>query len=238
MKKCDFYAIIYSSINKNFANCSQQLLGVITVFITSKQLKERVHIIANEIALRSNGKVTFEEYIALPYYGYVILRFNLNENHYTVADVDRYESMMYDCVGDEFLIDFMGDVYRNIGIDYRKMDKLFANCLDFYKDEKLSKSSYAEMIENDAMQLLALCNLPTNFPVWEIQIEEEILLLVMGDSNKSLGQFKKHNTVVNVYQVASKPCEGLISAAFCAKRNNVSLANVLLKVQANEEHET
>ena len=170
----------------------------------------------------------------LPYYGYVILRFNLNENHYTVADVDRYESMMYDCVGDEFLIDFMGDVYSNIGIDYRKMDKLFANCLDFYEDEKLSKSSYAEMIENDAMQLLALCNLPTNLPVWEIQIEEEILLLVMGDSNKLLGQFKKDNTVVNAYQVASKPCEGLISAAFCAKRNNVSLANVLLKVQANE----
>ena len=90
------------------------------------------------------------------------------------------------------------------------------------------------MIENDAMQLLALCNLPTNLPVWEIQIEEEILLLVMGDSNKLLGQFKKDNTVVNAYQVASKPCEGLISAAFCAKRNNVSLANVLLKVQANE----
>lgn len=208
---------------------------MITVFITSKQLKERVHIIANEIALRSNGKVTFEEYIALPYYGYVILRFNLNENHYTVADVDRYESMMYDCVRDEFLIDFMGDVYSNIGIDYRKMDKLFANCLDFYKDEKLSKSSYAEMIENDAMQLLALCNLPTNLPVWEIQIEEEILLLLLGDSNKPLGRYEKDSTFVNVYQVAEKPCKGLVSAAFYAKRSRVSLANVLIKVQGERK---
>jgi len=206
------------------------------VFITSKQLEERIEIVSNEIALRSGGKVTFEEYISLPYYGYVILRFNLNENHYTIADVDRYESMMYDCVGDEFLIDFMGDVYSNIGIDYRKMDKLFANCLDFYKNEQLFKSSYAETIENDAKQLLALCNLPTNLPVWEIQIEEEILLLLMGDKNKSLGQYKKEGIVVNVYQVESKPCEGLISAAFYAKRSNVSLANVLLKVQDDEEH--
>ncbi len=208
------------------------------MFITSKQLKERIQIVSNEIALRSGGKVTFEEYISLPYYGYVILRFNLNENHYTVEDVDRYETMLYDCVGDEFLIDFMGDVYRNIGIDYRKMDKLFADCFDFCKDERLFKSSYAEMIENDAKQLLALCNLPTNLPVWEIQIEEEILLLLLGDSNKSLGRYKKDGTIVNAYQVASKPCAGLISAAFYAKRNNVSLANVLIKVQDDKEHKT
>ena len=205
------------------------------MFITSKQLKERVQIVSDEIAVRSGGKVTFEEYISLPYYGYVILRFNLNENHYTVADVDRYESLMYDCVGDEFLIDFMGDVYRGIGIDYGKIEKLFADCLDFCKDEKLFKSSYAEMIENDAKHLLALCNLPTNLPVWEIQIEEEILLLLLGDSNKPLGRYEKDGTFVNVYQVAEKPCKGLVSAAFYAKRSRVSLANVLIKVQGERK---
>ena len=134
-------------------------------------------------------------------------------------------------LGDEFLIDFMGDVYRGIGIDYGKIEKLFADCLDFCKDEKLFKSSYAEMIENDAKHLLALCNLPTNLPVWEIQIEEEILLLLLGDSNKPLGRYEKDGTFVNVYQVAEKPCKGLVSAAFYAKRSRVSLANVLIKVQ-------
>lgn len=208
------------------------------MFITSKQLKERIQIVSNEIALRSDGKVTFEEYISLPYYGYVILRFNLNETHYTVADVDRYESLMYDCVGDEFLIDFMGDVYRNIGIDFRNIEKLFTDCLEFCRGEKLFKSSYAEMIENDAKQLLALCNLPTNLPVWEIQIEEEILLFLLGDSNKPLGRYEKNDTIINVYQVASKPCEGLVSAAFYAKRNNISLGNVQLKVQGDREYES
>lgn len=222
-------------INWNLANCLRQLFGVIIVFITSKQLKERVQTIAYEIALRSDGKVTFEEYISLPYYGYVILRFNLNEKHYTVTDLDRYESLMYDCVGDEFLIDFMGDVYRGIGIDYGKIEKLFVDCLDFCKDEKLFKSSYAEMIENDAKNLLALCNLPTNLPVWEIQIEEEILLLLLGDRNKPLGRYEKDGTVVNVYQVEAKPCEGLVSAAFYAKRSRVSLATVLIKVQGERK---
>lgn len=206
------------------------------VFITSKQLKERISIVSNEIALRSGGKVVFEEYISLPYYGYIILRFNLNEKHYTLADIDRYESMMYDCVGNEFLIDFMGDVYRSVGIDYCKIDKIMADCFDIYKDEELLKSAYAEMIENDAKELLVLCNLPTNLPVWEIQIEEEILLFIMSDSEGVLGKYKVDGRVVNVYQVALKHCKGLIAAAFCAKRTNVSLAHVLLKAQDNGTH--
>ncbi len=205
------------------------------MFINSEQLKKRIQLVSSEIALRSGGRVTFVEYISLPYYGYVILRFNLNENQYSFADIDRYEAIMYDCVGDEFLIDFMGGIYRNIGINYRKMDKLFADCLNIYGDEKLSKSTYAEMIEDDAKQLLALCGLPTNLPVWEIQIEDEIQLLLLGNSNESLGRYCKDGIVINVHQVASTPCEGLIAAVFYAKRNNVSLANALMKVQASEQ---
>ena len=201
------------------------------MFITSKQFKDRVQIVSDEIAQRSGGKVTIEEYIALPYYGHVILRFNLNENYYTVADLDRYESMMYECVGDEFLIDFMGNVYRDIGIDYSKIEKLFSDCVNFCKDEPLSKSSCSDMIENDAKHLLALCDLPINLPVWEIQIEEEIQLLLLGDSNKPLGNYEKDGMNINVCQVEAKTCEGLVLAAFHAKRRGVSLANVLINVQ-------
>lgn len=127
------------------------------MFINSEQLINKIKLVSNEIALRSNGKITFEEYISLPYYGYIILRFNLNENCYSIADLDRYEAMMYDCVKDDFLIDFMGNVYRKIGIDYCKMDKLFSECLDCYRNEKLNPSSYAKLIENDAKHLLASC---------------------------------------------------------------------------------
>ena len=205
------------------------------MFSNSEQLRKRIQAVSEEILLRSDGKISFEEAISLPHYGYIILRFNLNETNYTLSDVDRYEAMMYDCVGDEFLVDFMGEVYRNLGINYRDMENLFAACLDFCGNEQLSKSVYAEMIENDAKHLLARCNLPTNLPVWEIQIEEGIQLLILGDSNEPLGRYDVDGTVVNAYRLAATPCEGLIAAAFYAKRNNVSLANVLMRVQNSKQ---
>ena len=201
------------------------------MFVDSEQLKKRIQLVSDEIMMRSNGKITFEEYISLPHHGYVILRFNLNEKHYTIADVDRYEAMMYDCVGDEFLIDFMGEVYRNIGINYQNIENLFANCLTFCGCTTQNKSNYAEKIACDAKKLLAMCGLPINLPVWEIQIEKEIHLLLLGDSNKPLGRFENDGTVVNAYQITSTPCEGLVSAVFYAKQNNLSLANVLMRVQ-------
>ena len=201
------------------------------MFINSEELKSRIQIVVDEISLKSNGKIVFEEYISLPYYGCIILRFNLNDRNYTVADLDRYEAMMYDCAKDEFLIDFMGEVYRNIGIDYRMMDRIFTGCLDCYGGEELQKSAYAVMIEEDAKELLKLCGLSADLPVWEVQIEDEIQLLLLGDANEKVGQFCKDGLTINVYRVESKPCEGLTAAVFYAKRNNISLASTLLKVQ-------
>ena len=205
------------------------------MFINSEQLKNKIQLVVDEISSKSNGKIIFEEYISLPYYGSIILRFNLDDSGYTAADLDRYEAMMYDCAKDEFLIDFMGEVYRNIGIDYHRMDRLFAGCLDCYGGEELQKSVYAAMIEDDAKELLKLCGLPVDLPVWEVQIEDEIQLLILGDKNESVGQFCKNGLTINVYRVESKPCEGLTAAVFYAKRNNISLASALLKVQESLE---
>lgn len=207
------------------------------MFINSEQLKNRIKIVVDEISLKSNGKISFEEYISLPYYGSIILRFNLNDSDYTVADLDRYEAIMYECTKDEFLIDFMGEVYRSIGIDYRRMDRLFAGCLDCYGGEELKKSSHATMIEDDAKELLERCGLSSDFPVWEVQIEDEIQLLILGDKNEKVGQFCKDGLTINVCRIESKPCEGLVAAVFYAKRNNISLASALLKVQESLEHD-
>ena len=55
--------------------------------------------------------LSYEEYIALPYYGQIILRFMLHEDTVTLDDLDRYENLLNSIVGDEFLTDFMGTVY-------------------------------------------------------------------------------------------------------------------------------
>lgn len=35
---------------------------------------------------------------------------------------------MYECVKDEFLVDFMGDVYRRVGLNHQELDQIFSKC--------------------------------------------------------------------------------------------------------------
>lgn len=204
------------------------------MFINSEKLLSRIKSVSDEIFLKSGGKIMFEEYISLPHYGQIILRFNLLEDGYTVDDLDYYEALLYECVQDEFLVDFMGDVYRNVGIDYRHMDSLFAKCLDFYGQEKTQKSIYAGLIDADAGYLLGLCGLDSSLPVWEIQLEDEVYLLLFGERNEMLGKYNQDGLTINVLSANKKACDGLTKAVFYARRNNISMARALLNVQKTD----
>lgn len=201
------------------------------MYINSKCLLERIENIASDVLIRSNGKIVFEEYITLPFYGQIILRFALNDNTYNVDDLDHYEALLYECVNDEFLVDFMGDVYRNVGIDYREMDNLFSKCLSIYNDEITYKANYSNLIDSDAKYLLGLCGLDIDLPVWEIQLEEQVYLLLFGDRNEKMGTYSKDGLTINVFTANTTACNGLTKAVFYSKRNDVSLARALLQVQ-------
>lgn len=201
------------------------------MYINSKCLLERIENIASDVLIRSNGKIVFEEYITLPFYGQIILRFALNDNTYNVDDLDHYEALLYECVNDEFLVDFMGEVYRNVGIDYREMDNLFSKCLSVYNDEITYKANYSNLIDSDAKYLLGLCGLDIDLPVWEIQLEEEVYLLLFGDRNEKMGTYSKDGLTINVFTANATACNGLTKAVFYSKRNDISLARALLQVQ-------
>lgn len=49
---------------------SEKKKGLAIMFIDSEQLKNRISTVSDEIALRSNGAISFEEYISLPYCRY------------------------------------------------------------------------------------------------------------------------------------------------------------------------
>lgn len=198
------------------------------MFIESDEFMKRIQTIADEIAEKTDNMVLFEEFIALPYYGNIILRFNLAEPITAVSDLDSYENVMYAVAKDEFLIDFMGNVYRDAGVDYRDVDDLLRKAYVRYKQEVVHKSKYARRIIEDAEFLLAQCNLKRTERVWEIQLEDEILLLIM---KARPGEPQKH--VVNgrtmiVIEVDEVCCEGLMKAAVYAKRNKISLAHAML----------
>lgn len=204
------------------------------MFLTSVPLKDRISKLSAEIYRASNGVISFEEYIALPHYGRICLRYNLNLTDFSIEPLDQYEQMIYKIVKDEFIIDFMGEVYRKIGVDYERFDQTLEQVAQQYQDEVIQDRSYAREIREDAKQLLKLCGLDENSEVWEIQPEEEILLLILGREQRTLGSYKADGMVIHVIETSKQLCEGLTKAAEYAKRSGVSLARILLQNQSNQ----
>ena len=145
------------------------------MYITSEKLKSRIEEIAREVNERFDRHILLEEYIGLPYFGQVILRFMLEEEDYTLEDLDRYERDLYQIVGDEFLVDFMGSVYRKVGVDYSDLGKIFRAMEAEYRDEVVAPSIHSEGIRADAKKLLKAAGMDPEQKVWEIQLEDGCL---------------------------------------------------------------
>ena len=71
------------------------------MYITGETVTRRIAEIAKEADARSGHAVSFEEYLAIPYVGQIILRFNLNREAFTLDDLDRYEQMLAEIAGDD-----------------------------------------------------------------------------------------------------------------------------------------
>lgn len=199
------------------------------MYLNSEGLLSRIREIAAEADRRTQGRLRYEEHIALPAYGQIILRFTLEAERVSPDELDRYEALLYEIVGDEFLIDFMGSVYRRAGADLADMDARFAEMAARYADEKLDPSVHAAGIRADAAKLLEKAGLSPGARVWEIQADgDELLLLVFGKSGTPL---RTVDDSLKAGEVDELPCLGLFRAAVHAKKAKVSLARVLLDPQ-------
>ncbi len=197
------------------------------LYILSPAFSARVKRAADAAFALTDGAVRFEEYIALPCFGSVILRFGLCAERTSLDALDGYERLLYGIVGDEFLIDFMGSDYRKAGVCFSDMEERFLRLEERFENEPVPPSRHAEGIAEDARALLALAGLPPELPVWEIQPEEdELLLLVMGERNAFMGSFGGRPEL-KAAEVNGRACTGLIKAAFFARNNGISIARIL-----------
>jgi len=198
------------------------------MYLTNEQLLKRIQDISKEAELASNHALSFEEYIALPFFGQIILRFMLKLDEYTLSDLDRYESLLNDITGEEFMTDFMGVVYKKVGVDFSTLNQRLIEMTPQFSDEEIQDSIHADGVREDASALLKMVGLDTSIPVWEIQIEEdECNLLLLGKENKLL--FTVDDPMrLSVMEVDGNRATSLIKAAFYCKKNGVSLARVLL----------
>ena len=195
------------------------------MFIESDELISKIKAVSDKIFEQTNKNVVFEEFIAIPFFGgNIILRFTLNSNDYTLDDLDYYETIMNCIVGNEFLVDFMGSVYRNAGVDYSDLEAKLNSFSDKYKDINVPESIFANEVQKDAKYMLGKCRLPDNTPVWEIQVEHPMSLLILGESNRLLKKLDD----IDVIETKSKPCEGLIKATIYAKEHGISLGRMIM----------
>ncbi len=196
---------------------------------TSSAFLARMRAHIDEIEEKSEGILSFVEYIPLPHFGNTILRFDINRDNYTLDDLDAYEAFMQDIVHDEFLIDFMGSVYQAVGFEPSMFEEKFRKCYHKYKDTPVIAGDDQANLINDGISLLSQCGLPTDAKVWEIQIEEDIAVFVLGGENRKIGTWNLKNAAIHVYEVEETPCIGLMRAVICAREQNVSLVRVLLE---------
>lgn len=199
------------------------------MFLTGAWLRERIAELDRQVRSVTDDLVRMEEYIALPCFdGQIIVRF-IVENIITLEKADELERKLRELAGDEFLVDFMGSVYRRLGVDYSRLDEIAERLGKRFRDEPLYKGPYAELIEADARTLLSQCDFPQTVPVWEIQWEdEEYALLLMGDENRIV-RTVENEPPIHVMEVNGALCEGFMRATFAAKRMGVSLGRLMLE---------
>jgi len=199
------------------------------MYIYSEGLKKRIQEIAVQVKERTKGIVSYEEFIAIPYFGNIILRFTLETEQYDIDDLDHYEELIYDIVGDEFLVDFMGSVYRKVGVDFSNQEAQYAKMAEKYENERVISSIHAAGICEDAKTLLEKAGIDSSKDVWEIQVDDnELALMILGEKAKKI---KEISDPINLYvgEVNQTSCTGLIKATFYAKRNHISVARILLE---------
>ena len=202
------------------------------MYLESNVFMQEIRMIAQDVQQHSNGRLRYAEHIALPHYGgNIMLRFTLHQPAFDLYDLDRYEAWLYRLIPAGYLVDFMGNVYQQAGLDLLRLEQTLRRCQTAYGIEPIHDGRYAVQIRADAQALLHSCSLPDNARVWEIQPEEATALILLGSKNEALETRTVDGRTVHIRTAEEVCCDGLIKAAFTAKRQKVSLARVLIEEQ-------
>ncbi len=198
------------------------------MFLTSELLRERLVQLERKVKEATQGALWLEEYVAVPAYGQIMARFQTIEP-VTPEKVDQWERLLQELAENEFMIDFMGNIYRQLGIDYARLDEINERLGRQYFEEPILRGPYTEQIQADARELLLRCAMPEDAPVWEIQWEDnEYVLLLLGQEHRAIRTVES-DPHIHVQEVNGSLCEGLMRAAFAAKRMGVSLGRLMLE---------
>ena len=184
----------------------------------NKTFLEKIEGIKSRISNETNDLIEYEEFIAIPHFGFIILRFNLNKETTTIDELDKYETYLYQIIGNEFLIDFMGSVYKKVGVDFTSLGTKLKELNQRFDEEQCDiLCPFIKEINEDKNELLNLTDYPLDSDVWEIQYDEDgIALILLGSQNRVIKELDSNPSIV-VREVSKEECFGLVKATFYAK---------------------
>lgn len=190
--------------------------------------KRLISAAALRVKEASNGVITFEEHILLPHFGgNVMLRFALNKREVTLRELDALEKELYSLIPEGFLADFMGDAYRLAGVSYEGFEEKLLRCREYYRFEEIPVSPFACEVRAEGERLLKACALPAESRIWEIQPEDEPVLILLGERNEAVKEAELDGKKVHILTAEKTACEGLMRAAAAAKRKGISIMSAV-----------
>lgn len=199
------------------------------LYLENDSLLQRIYAIAEKVSVSSAGKIRYEEMIALPFFGQIILRFDYLGPTISISQLDRDESWLREVAGEDFLVDFMGSVYSAAGADLSGIDKKLPVLAERYAGEKWPDPPHAPFLREDGRTLLQEAGLDPSLPVWEIQTDgNEILLLSIGQETRPAIEVPGVPGL-SVGIVSGAACTGLYRAALFAHKNHISLVRTLIE---------
>ncbi len=210
------------------------------MYVTSQELVNDINLTINRVDLIFGGRLKFDEYIAIPCYGTnIILRFSfIGNDNLTLQEIDELEESLRQTVGERYFGNLMGTVYQKQGLDYTKIKSITQKIDSLIDIEIITNYFHKTELGNDCSQLKSLFNLTETPNIWEIQVnEDEILVLTLYSGerpaqNNEIKAFAGENRKIKlVFIEDDNSYRGLMKTAMLAITQKVSMCHVLLDYQ-------
>jgi hypothetical protein len=211
------------------------------VYITSNELKHNIRQAIQSIEYSVNGLVEFVEYIAKPDVGSnIILRFDyIGKYKMCIGMLNDLEVKMRQFTKDRYLVNMMGTVCRDCGLQLEKLNKTLIS-IDAVSEILIPICDYHKArLDEDIETVIRSFQLPPDTLIWEMQInKDDILILALSNDERNLSQFSKKELNIDGEKV--KLCclyndgsfAGLMKATAIAYHQKVSICQVLLDYTA------
>ncbi len=210
------------------------------MYILSNELLTKIHAAIDRVK-STLPELEFDEYIAIPAFGAnIILRFEyVGGETLTLERLDALESRLRGLVGEDFMANLMGDVSRQCGVDFSRLNEILVR-IDVNSSASVRTcDAHSDGFASDSAAVRRLFDLSDRFPLWEIQANPEGLLVLALHSPDEQPPFADKESTLDGQPVRvhflpdDGSFRGLMKAAALAAERNVSITHVLLDYSGN-----